>query len=207
MRFRIRSSTARLLSTVRYLAQLVARSFIPDEKTGVRKFHPFTANEQEMGRLFEAFVRNFLRREQEVFGVDAPKVPWDLDPLDSSDPSWLPEMRTDVVLTSSHSRFVIEAKYYATPYQSRYGSKKLISGHLYPLLTYLSQLDALGVSVPTGVLLYAGIGPGQHLRYRLGAHTILVRSLDLNREWRDIHVDLLRIVDELAGTSNALTTA
>jgi 5-methylcytosine-specific restriction enzyme subunit McrC len=124
------------------VAQLVAKSFIPDERTGVRKFHPFTANEQEMGRLFEAFVRNFLRREQGSFVVDAPKVPWDLDPGDSSDPSWLPEMRTDVMLTNESGRVVIETKYYTTPYQSQYGGKKLISGHLYQLLTYLSHWES-----------------------------------------------------------------
>ena len=97
------------------IAYLVARSFIPDKRTGGRKFHPFTANEQEMGLLFEAFVRNFLRREQENFHVGAPKVPWALDSLMSSDPAWLPEMRTDVVLTSTDRRVVIETKYYATP--------------------------------------------------------------------------------------------
>ena len=189
------------------VAQLVAKSFIPDEKTGVRKFHPFTANQQEMGRLFESFVRNFLRREQEIFQVGAPKVPWDLDPYDSSDPSWLPEMRTDVVLTSSSSRFVLETKYYATPYQSHHESKKLISEHLYQLLTYLSQFGAGGGPDSVGVLLYAGLGPGQRLRYRLGGHTVLVRSLNLDRDWRDIHGELIGIVKELAATSTMFATA
>lgn len=189
------------------VAQLVAKSFTPDQRTGVRNFHPFTANEQEMGRLFEAFVRNFLRREQEIFDVGAPKVPWDIDVRDSSDPSWLPEMRTDVVLTSPFSRFVLEAKYYATPYQSHYESKRLISEHLYQLLTYLSQLCAGGGPDTVGVLLYAGLGPGQRLRYRLGGRTVLVRSLDLNRDWRDIHSELMGLVKELAGTSKTLAIA
>jgi 5-methylcytosine-specific restriction enzyme subunit McrC len=101
------------------VARLVERSFIPDEKTGVRRFHPFTANAQEMGLLFQAFVRNFLRREQEIFGwVDARMVDWDLDPGNSSDPSWLPVMRTDVVLTAAFGRVVVEKKYSTTPYQS-----------------------------------------------------------------------------------------
>ena len=107
------------------VAQLVAKSFIPDERTGVRKFHPFTANEQEMGRLFEAFVRNFLRREQEIFVVDAPRVLWDLDYGDSSDPSWLPEMRTDVMLTNESGRVVLETIRDAL--QSRYEEAETIS--------------------------------------------------------------------------------
>ncbi len=43
------------------VADLIARSFFPDEKTGQRRFHPFTAREQEMGLLFQAFVRNRTR--------------------------------------------------------------------------------------------------------------------------------------------------
>ncbi len=183
------------------VAQLVAKSFIPDERTGVRRFYPFTANEQEMGRLLEAFVRNFLRREQEIYVVDAPKVLWDLDSGDSSDPSWLPEMRTDVMLTNESGRVVLETKYYATPYQSQYGGKKLISGHLYQLMTYLSHLGVDGGAEPVGVLLYAGLGIGQRLRYRLGGYAVLVRNLDLNRDWRDIHEEMMEIVRELAGTS------
>ena len=184
------------------VAQLVARSFIPDEKTGTKRFHPFTANEQEMGLLFECFVRNFLRREQHVFHVAAVRVPWDLDVEASSDPTWLPEMRTDVMLTSCAARATIETKYYATPFQAHYGSTKLISGHLYQLLTYLAHLGATEGPEPIGVLLYASSGEVQRLRYRLGSQTVLVRSLDLNRDWQAIHRDLLDLADELgAGTA------
>jgi len=55
------------------VARLVADGLIPDEQHGGRRFHPFTANAQAMGRLFESFVRNFLRREQTYFKVSAPK--------------------------------------------------------------------------------------------------------------------------------------
>jgi 5-methylcytosine-specific restriction enzyme subunit McrC len=185
----------------------VERSFIPDEKTGVRKFHPFTANEQEMGRLFQAFVRKFLRREQEMFDVGAPKVSWDVDPRDSSDRSWLPDMLTDVVLTNESRRVVIETKYYATPYQVRFDGRKLISGHLYQLLTYLSQLWAGGGVKPVGVLFYAGTGIGENLNYRLGGFTILVRSLDLNRDWRQIHGDLIGIAKSLEDCGPVCATA
>jgi hypothetical protein len=53
-----------------------------------------------MGALFEAFVRNFLRREQRLFSVARPKVPWAVAAAASSDPRWLPDMQTDVSLVS-----------------------------------------------------------------------------------------------------------
>jgi len=180
------------------IAQLVARSFVPDERTGRGRFHPFTASEQEMGLLFEAFVRNFLRREQDHFDVSAAKVPWDFDPAVSSDAVWLPEMRTDVMLTHHPThRVAIETKFYVAPYQSQYGSKKLISSHLYQLLTYVEQLSRAPGPQPTGVLLYAGVGQEERLQYKLGGNQILVRRLDLDRDWRDIHRGLLALAAEL----------
>jgi 5-methylcytosine-specific restriction enzyme subunit McrC len=179
------------------IAQLVARSFFPDGKTGQRRFRPFTASEQAMGLLFQAFVRNFLQREQDIFKVSAPKVPWDLTRETSSDPTWLPEMHTDVVLTSPWQRVVIETKYYATPYQSHHGSKKVISGHLYQILTYLEHFVADNGPKPVGVLLYARAGDGWRLRYQLRGHTLLVHTLDLDCEWREIHRSLLGLAHEL----------
>lgn len=179
------------------VCHLVARSFLPEESRGPKRFHPFTANEQEMGLLFEAFVRNFLRREQDAFHVTAAKVPWDVEPIGAADVAWLPEMRTDVMLTSPSRRVTIETKYYAVPYQSHHGSKKLISSHLYQLLTYLSQLRATAGPQPVGVLLYAGAGDEQRLDYRIGGHTVLVRGLDLGLDWQDIRRDLLSLVQEL----------
>lgn len=181
------------------VASLVARSFFPDERTGEHRFHPFTANEQEMGRIFESFVRNFLIREQADFEVTSPKVEWDVAAEESSQLAWLPDMRTDVVLTSPSARIVIETKCYAKPLRSYFGgSAKLISDHLYQLLTYVSQLAATEGPPPVGLLLYAGPGSMEGLTYRIGGHRILVRSLDLNRDWQDIHAELLALAAEHA---------
>jgi 5-methylcytosine-specific restriction enzyme subunit McrC len=178
------------------VSRLVARSLLPDKTAGRKRFHPFDTSDQEMGLLFEDFVRNFLRIEQNTFKVEARKVPWDLA-LGGSDPDWLPEMRTDVLLTSPSRRVVLEAKFYTTRYQSHYGTKKLRSGHLYQLLAYLSQLRATTGPAPIGVLLYAGSDENQRLDYRLSGHTVLIRGLDLNRHWQEIHQDLLGLTEEL----------
>ena len=179
------------------LCSLIARSLLPDEKTGGKRFHPFTASEQEMGLLFQAFVRNFLQREQDVFQVSGRSVPWDTDPAAESDSSWLPQMLVDVMLTNAERRVVIETKYYATPYRTRYGKSTLISSHLYQILAYVSQLHATPGPAPVGVLLYAAAGEQRRLDYRIGGHQLLVRSVDLNRDWRDIHRDLISLAHEL----------
>ncbi|MCB9707286.1 MAG: hypothetical protein H6714_00655 [Myxococcales bacterium] len=178
------------------IANLVARSYLPDERTGSKRFHPFNANEQEMGMLFENFVRNFLRREQDTFHVEAKKVAWDLDATTSSDPKWLPDMRTDITLTNNTSRIVMETKYYATPYQTHHNTaKKLISSHLYQLLTYLTHLRATPGPKPKGILLYAATGGVSNLQYKLADHDISIRAIDLNQSWAAIHKDLLELVE------------
>lgn len=181
------------------VCELVARSLLPEPASGRRRFRPFTASDQEMGRLFEAFVRNFLKGEQELFSVTKGKVPWDAVPLAGADLAWLPEMETDVILQRPAQRIVIETKYYNEMLQSRYGSRKLISGHLYQLQAYLGHLAATPGPQPVGVLLYAKSGEAPRLDYRLGGHTVLVRSLDLDREWREIRRQLLGLADEFAG--------
>lgn len=183
------------------VARLVAECFMPDVNTGELKFHPFTASEQAMGSLFERFVRNFLRREQDDYSVSAVKVPWDLDSAVGSDPSWLPEMRTDITLSSPPHRVVIETKFYATTHQSHHGGRTLISSHLYQLLTYLNNLSAHGGGRPVGVLLYAGSGLGVPLQYRIGGHIVLIRNIDLNCEWEQIHRSLLNLTKELSAIS------
>jgi 5-methylcytosine-specific restriction enzyme subunit McrC len=178
------------------VCRLVAVSLLPEEGTGRRRFHPFTADEREMGHLFQAFVRNFLRREQPTFGVSAPRVPWNAQEA-GPESAWLPVMQTDIMLSNSSSRVVIEAKYYATPYQSHFGSRKLISGHLYQLMTYVSQLGATSGPRPIGVLLYAGPHEGGHLRYTMGEYTLLVRNVDLSCPWLEVHRQLVALAAEL----------
>ena len=180
------------------IAQLVARSLLPDQTTGHLRFHPFTANEQAMGTLFQLFVRHFLEREQDQFRVSAPKIQWDLETSDTSDKSWLPEMRTDVLLESSSQRVLLETKYYAQPYQEQYSRKTLISDHLYQLLSYLTQMSVDGGPKPVGVLLYADTGEGFDLTYRVSGHVMRVKSLNLNQSWPDIHRSLLTLAQDVA---------
>jgi len=175
------------------VCELLCRNLIPDERGGGRRFQPFNENEQVMGALFEAFVRNFLKREQEEYRVSRPKIGWDVEFVLGPGAEWLPEMQTDVFLESPLRRVVIETKFYAKPVAGRFENKSLISAHLYQLLNYLEHLSADGPPA-SGMLLYAGAGPFPALDYRLGQHHVQIRTLELAQGWQDIHRDLLALL-------------
>ena len=51
------------------LCRMIARHVSPDARAGSVRFRDFTTDEWEMGRLFEDFVRGFLRTEHPRLGV------------------------------------------------------------------------------------------------------------------------------------------
>ena len=182
------------------LCELLLRRLLPDGRGTGLQFYDIRESAQEMGRLFQAFVHNFLAREQARFRVKAETVRWDVGP--STEPQWLPEMRTDISLISPSRKVVIEVKYVANVFEASFGgAPKLRSDHLDQLFAYLKNLEARGGinGDATGVLLYGTAGQRLNCRYVLGGHEILVRSIDLAGEWPDIHAQLMSLSDELSG--------
>src|SRR5262245_17085794 len=94
-----------------------------------------------MARLFEAFVRNFYRLEQNVFEVRALKIKWDIDWADEEAKGYLPEMQTDVCLVSEQRKIILDCKYYKETLQQRHGRRSIHSAHLYHLYAYLGNKE------------------------------------------------------------------
>lgn len=178
------------------LCELVCRSLLPDPATGGKRFHPFDADERQMGAVFEAFVYNFLAREQSDFQVGRRNVDWSATAERTNDLAFLPQMRTDVILTSAKRRVIIETKFYAQPLRAGWhgGSPKLISGHLYQLLAYLTRFANEPGPDPEGMLLYASAGESFDLVYDIGGRRVRVVTLDLDAPWPQIEESLHELV-------------
>lgn len=91
-------------------------------------------------------------------------------------------VRTAIVLDQkiSGSRFIIDSKIYPEAFRLRnYGdTKKLISGKLYQMYAYLGN-DPHQDKV-MGMLLYPTVASELELDYIISAHTLLIRTIDLN---------------------------
>lgn len=190
----------RLASHYRFvlsLCELVTRSMVPDGAGGW-SFIDFTGDQRAMGLLFEDFLRNFLKREQNVFAVDRNRIAWPAEPLTPGSEALLPQMETDVTLTRPGRRCVLEAKFNAEPLRvGRGGSARLRENHLYQLFAYLSHLSAAGKFVDIGVLLYATKGERFDHRYTVDAHEVRVQALDLDQPWEAIAADIRSLVSAL----------
>jgi 5-methylcytosine-specific restriction enzyme subunit McrC len=171
---------------------------LPDEGGAGHRFYDILEDETKMSAVFEHFVRNFFRLEQNHYTVAAEMIPWPARCANARDADYLPMMITDVTLRSADRTIVIDAKYYRDTFVSRFGTRpKVRSVHLYQLQSYLTNMERhSGQIAPEGVLLYPSIdGEEVRLDFQLPQHRIRVWTVDMARPWQHVHHRLLELAD------------
>jgi 5-methylcytosine-specific restriction enzyme subunit McrC len=180
------------------VCRLVMDLSLPDERGTGYRFYDVLQDETRMSTIFEHFVRNFYRMEQDRYSVGAEMIPWPAVCAVPNHISYLPAMITDVTLKSAERTIVIDAKFYKSTFvPSRFGDHpKVRAGHLYQLQSYLEHgSQGLGEMASEGILLYPSInGDEVKLDFQLPRHRIRVWTLDLRRPWRFVHDQLLELV-------------
>jgi len=174
------------------VASLIWRCVIPDEATGSYRFRDFTREGPEMARLFEAFVRNFLKIERPDLSIGSEELLWTAVSQDDPQLIMLPRMRTDITVRSADRTLVIDTKFYENTLQTYFDKRSVHSAHLYQLLTYLRSMEKLGATDTNaeGMLLYPVTSDPIDLRYEIEGHKVRVRTIDLSKEWRNIADDV-----------------
>jgi 5-methylcytosine-specific restriction enzyme subunit McrC len=177
------------------LCELIHENLMIDERTGAARFRQYEARQQQMGTLFQAFVREFFVREQQRFAVSSPQMEWFGRRGNETALLRLPRMETDIVLESPERRIVLDTKFYADALVGRGATKKVIAEHLYQVFAYVRNRDAHFPGVPhEGMLLYPVVKETFAYDYELMGHRFFVRSLDLDKPWEMIHEDLLALL-------------
>ncbi|OMG58159.1 hypothetical protein [Brevundimonas sp. ZS04] len=188
------SRNTRQYAPLMKLCELVWRAQMPDETGAGSRFADILKDEVTMSAVFEDFLRNFYAHHQTRYRVSREVMSWDAIALDEHSHGRLPIMETDITLRSRERTIVMDAKFYKETMVSRGGAGKVRSGHLYQLFAYLEHAGSRTPERPCdGVLIYPAVGIEIALRYRIRGHEVLVKTVNLDREWSEIHRELIGV--------------
>ena len=177
------------------ICELVHSALLPHPNGKGSKFSDFLEDGKIMPVVFEAFIRNFLKAEQDEFTVGSTVIQWEAQALSWDDMRYLPAMRTDVTLRSRHRTIIIDTKYYPEALIEHFGQRKIISDHLYQLFAYLKNYRSEPREISAeGILLYPTTSQPLDLAYAIGGHKLRIKTLQLNQPWPKIHTELLALV-------------
>ena len=165
-----------------------------EAQSGDRRIRGIEIDEDNMAMLYEGFIREYYARHYDLRAASK-QIAWDV-PI-GTDESLLPKMQSDVMLSDESRTLIIDAKFYGTIMQQRWERFSIRNSHLYQILAYVNNQQALESNKPvSGMLLYAKTSEGapQPAIWTIGGHDIAVRVLDLAKPFADI----ARQLDEIA---------
>jgi 5-methylcytosine-specific restriction enzyme subunit McrC len=178
------------------LARLINRLVIINEEDGSAIFKDVTFDDKEMAVIFEQFLFNLLKREQQAYRVDRRHVQWHDVYASEHDLKMLPIMRTDIVLHDRQRLLVIDAKFYREALKGWYGTERLRSTNLYQIMEYVENIaPAVSQDRVDGMLLYPVTEARFSYDFRIRGRNIMIRSVDLAQDWTEIRHEILSLID------------
>ena len=178
------------------VCEILYLSKLPNLESEERIFQDFINDERELAKLFEMFTYNFYRSKLGTTGTivtSQTQIAWGLQAMDHVSQSFLPKMKTDVIIQYAHQRIIIETKFYKETFQSFFEKETIHSSNLYQLQSYLLNDKMTGDEVNrVGLLIYPTIKPSNDLNYKFDEKTQLqVRTIDLSSPWQEIEARML----------------
>jgi 5-methylcytosine-specific restriction enzyme subunit McrC len=186
------NATYKMLINICYL---VIESLLPTMQQGSKKLFQF--KDDNLHRLFEKFVLEYYRKHYPSCKVSAAHINWNVD---DGIVDLLPAMKSDITLESAGKTLIIDTKYYGHTMQtnSLYNSRTIHSANIYQIFSYVKNKDFNHTGNVSGMLLYAKtdeeITPDNC--YLMDGNRISVKTLDLDKDFAGIRVQLDKIIEE-----------
>lgn len=186
------------------VCEMLYDKMLPDKQhPGEYRFIDFTRDEDEMNRIFEAFLRNFYHQEcsDEYPIVKRTRIHFQLSALNDEDEDLLPEMETDVTLDNPKEgkRIILDAKYYNEMFVSRYGAaRKLRRDHVSQITSYVVNQEDPTVPYTfhtKGIMVYPKTNIHiENADFEKNGHAYRFCTVDLGQDWRQIDQRLRQII-------------
>ncbi len=181
------------------ICYLIHENIVLDEKSGNFEFVDFVRDDRKMANLFENFIRNFYKKHLNgsSYEVKPEIIKWNLTLADPFSLEYLPQMKTDISITSDTRKIIIDTKYYKECLQEYYNKETIISSNLYQIFTYVKNAEAQGGAAINceGILIYPTVKKELDVTYPMGNHKISVKTINLKQEWKNISRDLMKIIN------------
>lgn len=171
------------------LCELLYRQVLIEEGSGNYQFKDFDITDQKMASLFEAFVRNFYKKECPNYKVYREVIYWEADHQD-----FLPRMETDICIKAGVRKIIIDTKFYKEVLAVYYDKEKIKTPNLYQLYAYLNNDPERHHYQMEGILLYPEVDKVLDLEYNVQDKKIKVKTINLNQSWQEIEERLKAII-------------
>lgn len=190
LRFQNNNKSYRMLINICYF---VLEGMLLTTERG--KYRVATFSDDHMNKLFERFVLEYYKCHYKNLKVSSPTIKWDLSEDYDCAIDFLPEMKSDIVISNENHTLIIDTKYYSKTLQTNFDHKTIHSHNLYQIFTYVKNRDTLNSGEVSGLLLYARTQEETHpsLDAKCGNNRIMVKTLDLNQEFENIKEQLNQI--------------
>ncbi|MCL1988684.1 MAG: 5-methylcytosine-specific restriction endonuclease system specificity protein McrC [Firmicutes bacterium] len=181
--------------TILYFCRLICENAIANRNSGEKSFA--TIEDKFLPELFEKFIFAFCKRHLKspkyaVYRHE--KINWQADNLEM-----LPQMQTDITVSSGCRKLIIDTKFYSKTLQSHYlgDNRKIISANLYQIFSYVKNAAAQSPNLAvSGMLLYPQVDTPLDKYYFIDGNNFFVQTVNLNQDFSQIVEDLLRIVQK-----------
>lgn len=179
------------------ICRLIFDSSALDESGQKYQFRDFTRDHKKLATLFEAFVFNFYKKEQDRFKVTSPNFSWPFESNVKEHNKLIPQMSTDIVLEDDERIIIIDTKFYSETLSRRedFESVSFKSPNLYQVFAYMQHIPNPENKKIGGMLLYPDVGDSIHAAYSWQDQLLTFKTVDLNQEWRKIEDELFNLVD------------
>lgn len=170
------------------ICKFVIDGLLLTHETGSYKTPAFT--DENMAMLFERFVLEYYKKHFPQLNPKAAYINWNIKAEeDYHGLAFLPQMKTDIVLSTHNKTLIIDTKFYRENL-NKYGN--IHSGNLYQIYSYVKNKDAERTGYVSGMLLYAQTSNQQVLdyTYNMGNNLISIKSIDLNQNFERIKEQL-----------------